>query len=553
VSGSSGNSTSGASPFGNKTTTNTNPYTGAPDTGVTRNYEFTLSRGQLAPDGYLRDVILVNGGFPGPLIEANWGDKISVNVFNNISGEDEGTTLHWHGFLQTGTPEMDGVPGITQCPIAPGRNFTYEFTAEIYGSSWYHSHYSAQYSGGAVGPIVVYGPNSASYDIDIGPVMLSDWYHRSEEDIVDAMLQPENGPEALDVVSDNNLINGRGNFDCSTVASGDNTPCVSNAGVAKFNFVRGKTHRLRLVNSGSAGVQRFSIDSHTMTVIANDFVPIQPYNTTVVTLGVGQRTDVLVTANAAGNGTAFWMRSNITCAPANQPFAVAAIYYNGASTNSTPTSSAWDEPAFTSCGNDDLTLTQPLFAIDVAEPDVTQIMDIGLTVNGTNVTLITFNGVAAKVDYNAPVLPATVAGNLTFPEEVNVINFAENSTIRIVVSNPGPLAHPMHLHGHNFQILNFGNGTTWDGTIINSANPMRRDTALVEAGGYLAIQFVANPGSWAWHCHIAWHASAGFMSVLNVGVDEVEQMVLPASIGQTCTDWSAYTSQYIVDDTDSGV
>jgi FtsP/CotA-like multicopper oxidase with cupredoxin domain len=551
---SGGNSSvSGSAPWGNKTTTNTNPYTGAPDTGKTRNYEFVLSRGQLAPDGYLRDVILVNGGFPGPLIEANWGDKISVNVFNNISGEDEGTSLHWHGFLQTGTPEMDGVPGVTQCPIAPGKSFTYEFIAEVYGSSWYHSHYSAQYSGGAVGPIVVHGPSSVNYDIDVGPVMLSDWYHKKQEDLVDAMLQPGNGPQSLDVPSDNNLINGRGNFDCSTVSAGDNTPCVSNAGIAKFSFTKGKTHRLRLVNSGSAGVQRFSIDSHTMTVIANDFVPVKPYNTTVVTLGVGQRSDVLVTANAGGNSSAFWMRSNITCGPAQQPYALAAIYYDGANTNLAPTSSAWNEPAYTSCANDDLTLTEPLYAIDVAQPDVTQIMPIGLTVNGTGVTLITFNNVSAKVDYNSPVLENTVAGHLNFSQAANVINFAENNTIRVVVSNGSPLAHPMHLHGHNFQVLNFGTGTTWDGTVINSANPLRRDTMLVEAGGYLAIQFTANPGSWAWHCHIAWHASAGFFSVLNVGVNEVEKMVLPASIGQTCTDWSAYTSNYVVDDTDSGV
>jgi FtsP/CotA-like multicopper oxidase with cupredoxin domain len=290
-----------------------------------------------------------------------------------------------------------------------------------------------------------------------------------------------------------------------------------------------------------------------MTVIANDFVPVQAYNTTVVTLGVGQRTDVLVTANAGKTGSAFWMRSNLTCSAASQPYAVAAIYYNGANTTAAPTSSAWSEPAYTSCANDDLTLTTPLYSLAVAEPDWNQTMAIGLAVNGTNVTLITFNNVSAKVDYNAPVLEATVQGNLTFPVETNVLNFAENNTIRIVVSNPSPVAHPMHLHGHNFQVLNFGNTTTWDGTIINSANPQRRDTALVEAGGYLAIQFVANPGSWAWHCHIAWHASAGFMSVLNVGVNEVEKMVLPASVGQTCTDWSAYTSRYIVDDIDSGI
>lgn len=69
-------------------------------------------------------MILINGQFPGPTIEANWGDHIEVTVHNNITGPEEGTTLHWHGMLQKGTPYEDGVPSITQCPIAPGATFT---------------------------------------------------------------------------------------------------------------------------------------------------------------------------------------------------------------------------------------------------------------------------------------------------------------------------------------------------------------------------------------------------------------------------------------------
>lgn len=63
-------------PWGKRTADGSNPYKEAPDTGVTRHYQFTLSRAQKAPDGYLKDVILVNDQFPGPLIEANWGDII---------------------------------------------------------------------------------------------------------------------------------------------------------------------------------------------------------------------------------------------------------------------------------------------------------------------------------------------------------------------------------------------------------------------------------------------------------------------------------------------
>lgn len=75
--------------------------------------------------------------------------------------------------------EFDGVPGVTQCPIAPGDSLTYRFPATQYGSTWYHSHFSLQYADGLLGPLIINGPASANYDEDLGMVMLSDWGHES--------------------------------------------------------------------------------------------------------------------------------------------------------------------------------------------------------------------------------------------------------------------------------------------------------------------------------------------------------------------------------------
>lgn len=162
----------GGTPWGDKTATGTNPYKECPNSGIVRKYDFTISRGVIAPDGFQKDVLLINNQFPGPLIEANWGDTIQVKVCNNITAPEEGTAIHWHGFLQSLTPWEDGVPSVSQCPIAPGKCFTYNVKATLYGSTWYHAHYSAQYSGGLFGPLVVYGPKHANYDVDVGPVML---------------------------------------------------------------------------------------------------------------------------------------------------------------------------------------------------------------------------------------------------------------------------------------------------------------------------------------------------------------------------------------------
>ena len=142
-------------PWGTRTANNTDWYKNPPVTGVTREYFFIIERGYLAPDGVNKSVILVNGSFPGPTIQANWVDDIQVTVQNNMP--DEGTALHWHGILQKGTPWFDGVPSVQQCPIAPGKTFTYTFNAELPGSTWYHSHYSAQYSDGLLGPLIIYG------------------------------------------------------------------------------------------------------------------------------------------------------------------------------------------------------------------------------------------------------------------------------------------------------------------------------------------------------------------------------------------------------------
>ena len=117
-----------------------------------------------------------------------------------------------------------------------------------------------------------------------------------------------------------------------------------------FKFQSGKTHRLRLINAGAEGIQRFTIDGYEMTVIANDFVPVKPYRTNMVTLGVGQRTDVLV--KAIGKPTdAVWMRSDISnCSLSNQPHALAAIYYEHADKTLEPTTIATTYND-THCGN----------------------------------------------------------------------------------------------------------------------------------------------------------------------------------------------------------
>lgn len=539
-------------PWGNRTAATTNPYEQSPTTGVIRSYDFTITRGFLAPDGVNKSVLLINNQFPAPLLEANWGDTFQVTVHNKITGPEEGTSLHWHGILQRGHPWFDGVPAVQQCPIAPGKSFTYTFKADLYGTSWYHSHYSAQYAGGLLGPMIIHGPTNVPYDIDVGPVLLTDWYHNDYFDIVKEVVGlPPSAPPR----SDNNLINGKMDYNCSLITNGQH--CTPNAGISKFKFTAGKTHRLRLINGGAEGIQRFTIDQHTMTVIANDFVPVKPYQTNMVTLGIGQRTDVLVKANLPATSAVF-MRSDLSakCATANQPHAVAAIYYNKADTTKTPQSTAqtYDDSV---CGNDPLSETTPFFPFPATpNPATTETVDIAVGPNKTGNVVWTMNGESFRGNYDHPVFLLANLGNTSYPDDPqwNVYNFGTNNSVRIILNNKSGAAHPMHLHGHNFNILAEGPGT-WDGkTIVHIKNTQRRDVQLLQPNGYMVLQYnTDNPGVWPLHCHIAWHVSAGLYINTMEQTPSIKNYNIPSTVAQTCRDWADYSGHNVVDEIDSGL
>jgi laccase len=123
-------------------------------------------------DGTLQPALAINGQVPGPTVECQWGDTVSITVTNNLT--NSGTSIHWHGNRQFLTGFADGVAGVTECPLAPGQTKTYTWTATQYGASWYHSHYSTQYADGVRGPVIIHGPATANYDVDMGPVMVED-------------------------------------------------------------------------------------------------------------------------------------------------------------------------------------------------------------------------------------------------------------------------------------------------------------------------------------------------------------------------------------------
>jgi len=204
------------------------------------------------------------------------------------------------------------------------------------------------------------------------------------------------------------------NYDCSLV---NGTACTSNSGISKFRFQSAKKHRLRLINSGAEGLQKFTIDNHTMTVIANDLVPVKPYQVDVITLGVGQRADIIVEGTGAPTG-AYWMRSNIStlCSHTNQSLALAAIYYEDADTNSVPRSlpTSWNDD---NCSNDDLEMTEPLYKLTPPEePAITQLIDIDFGANATGAQVWKMNNESFRANFEY-VVPQTSTLQHAYPIE----------------------------------------------------------------------------------------------------------------------------------------
>ena len=164
------------------------------------------------------------------------------------------------------------------------------------------------------------------------------------------------------------------------------------------------------------------------------------------------------------------------------------------------------------------------------------------------------NGENYRANYNLPLLYPAADGQTTFPDDpnANIYDFGTNSSVILNVTNHTPNAHPMHLHGHNFFVLNMGmGGQVWDGSTINPENPMRRDTQIVAPGGFIVLQFEANnPGVWPFHCHIAWHLSGGMG--INLMTNASQVMIPDGMKDQTCAPWQAYTDAHVVDQIDAG-
>ncbi|KAF2642493.1 multicopper oxidase [Massarina eburnea CBS 473.64] len=513
----------------------TDYYSEVPDTGVTREYWLELTDVTVAPDGVSRSAMAVNGSIPGPTLYADWGDTVTIHVTNSLTDSQNGTSIHWHGIRQNYTNDADGVSSITQCPTAPGEQLTYTWKALQYGSTWYHSHFALQAWQGIFGGIVINGPATANYDEDMGIMFLNDWDHQTVDELYPSAQS--DGPPTLA----NGLINGTNTY---------------NDGGFRWNatWVSGTSYRLRLVNAAVDTHWRFMIDDHTMQVIASDLVPIEPYNTTVLTMGMGQRYDIIVTADQDSTADSFWVRAipQSACSDNDNADDIRGIIYYGDSTT-TPSTSAYD---YTDDCDDETDNITPYLSKTVGS--TASISDEDAVTVGKNTDSLfrwMLNSTTMVVEWSDPTLAQVLAGNTTYDTSDAVVSLPNaDEWVYFVITTTQAVPHPIHLHGHDFFILAQGEGTYSDSVTLNLDNPPRRDTAMLPASGYLALAFQTdNPGAWLMHCHIGWHTSEGFAMQFVERYDEIAALTDSSRLSDNCDAWSTFADSNSVDQDDSGV
>lgn len=245
------------------------------------------------------------------------------------------------------------------------------------------------------------------------------------------------------------------------------------------------------------------IDDHNMEVISNDFVPIHPYNTTHLSIGAGERYDVVVTATAESGS--FWMRSipQLNCTKTTNVDDILGVIRYSSSSDTTidddvlPTTLAWE--FVDSCADEDPANLIPYLHKD---PDATYDVrddEVTAVINGAEVSW-TMGGSAFKVDWANPSLQQIdeangTASNWTSDQHALVLPNA-NEWVYMYIQTTSAQAHPIHLHGHDFWVLasGWGNVSTVD-LQLTVLNAPRRDVAMVPGNGYLVIAFYTdNPG-----------------------------------------------------------
>jgi FtsP/CotA-like multicopper oxidase with cupredoxin domain len=377
------------------------------------------------------------------------------------------TAIHWHGLHPPNN--QDGVPGLTQPVIAPNATTLYNFPVQPAGTHWMHSHEGLQEAFLLSAPLIVHDPSDKVDEQEI-ILFLGDFSFTSPSSIYAKLRQPApkamamgGKPDANDVDYDAYLINDRTLLDPDVVQ------------VEKNGRVR-----LRIIN-GSSGTNFFvNLGDLQGELIATDGMPVAPVSGSRFPLAIAQRIDVRVQLPGEGAFPILAYRENAT----EQAGLILAT--RGAPIKKLPVKNAIPSGLLTLDLESRLVAASPL-----APKPIDQSFDLRL------------QGNMARYEWPINGIVFDTADPSSQKAQVRV---KRGQRVALKFINETGMSHPMHLHGHSFQVIEI-NGKPLQGAL--------RDTVLVPPRTSVTVAFDANnPGIWYVHCHILWHLAAGMAALV---------------------------------------
>jgi FtsP/CotA-like multicopper oxidase with cupredoxin domain len=413
--------------------------------------EARITNIELVP-GTQTPVWTYNGSLPGPLIRAQVGDRLIVHFTNSLP---EATSIHWHGLRVPN--DMDGVPGLTQDPIVAGGEFLYDFVVRDAGTYWYHPHINsaAQVGWGLYGAIVVADPADPQAFGDELVLVLSDM--SLDED--GQFLPADHGGEFGDLFGREGQV---------LLVNGKVRP--------RLKVRAGKQQRWRIINAARARYFSIQLRGHTLIKLGGDNgLAERSLATNRVVVVPGERADLVFTPSDAPGTlkTLEWI-------PTERGF---GSLYNRPRENLLDIETVADAPVVSEPIPETLRTIERIDLTNAKEITFDLTIDSETQRDGTKVVM----GIDGVPYWKSKAIEARIG-----------------ETHIWTVRNDTAFAHPFHLHGYFFQVLDEARIPEWKDTVdVPSRSSVR-----------LAIRFDERPGMWMYHCHILDHAESGMMGHL---------------------------------------
>jgi len=501
--------------------------------------------------GKARHAIAVNGQIPMPTLTFTEGDNAEIYVHNEMN---VATSLHWHGLFLPN--KEDGVPFLTQMPIAPHSTHIYRFQIIQSGTHWYHSHTGMQEQIGMYGSLILKKKSDDPTfregidDIPEIPLILSEWtdynpdnVHRLLHNATDWFAIKKGTTQSYSEAIRSGHFKTKLTNEWKRMLAMD----VSDVYYNKFlinglaanqltQFKAGDKIRLRISNGGASSYFWLTYNGGKITVVANDGNDVDPVEVDRLIIGVSETYDIIVTIPDDNKSFALLAtpedRTNSASVYLGQgtqqpiKYLPKLNYFEGMK--------MMNGMMNMDGSMNDMGMNMSLQKMDmntVMYPEITG--NFGMANKRTSKKseshihempseIVTLNYDMLKsptktlLNPDAPVkeLHFELTGNMNryvwsmgnkVLSETDKILIKKGENVRITLYNNSMMRHPMHLHGHDFRVLN-SQGDYAPLKNVLDIMPMETDT----------IEFNANTdGDWFFHCHILYHMMSGMNRVFS--------------------------------------